>query len=305
MGLTRREFLRICGGGVAGISLSQVFIPEIVDALEKAVTGKPPVLWIQGAGCSGCSVSLLNSVHPTIAEVLLKIIDLRFHPTIMAASGEMAIDALEKTASKKKGKYVLVVEGAIPTAEGGRYCIVGEKAGREYSMQEWTTDLGKDAAAVLAFGSCAAFGGIQAAEPNPTDAVGVIELFERKKINTPVINVPGCPSHPDWMVGTIAHILLYGIPKLDYLNRPEVFFGKLLHDHCPYRSFFDEKKFCNDFNDMDGCRWQLGCKGPAAFCDAWRRHWNGGVNWCVQNATCIACVEPNFWDNYSPFYSNE
>ena len=305
MALTRRDFLRICGGGIAGISLSQMFIPEVVEALKKAANGKPPVLWIQGASCSGCSVSLLNTTHPTIAEVLLKIIDLRFHPTIMAASGEMAIDALEKTASKNRGKYVLVVEGAIPTKEDGRYCMVGEKKGKEFSMLDWTTDLGKDAMAVLAFGSCAAFGGIQAAKPNPTGAVGVKKLFDMKGIKTPVINVPGCPSHPDWMVGTLAHILLYGIPELDELSRPKVFFGKLLHDHCPYRAFFDKKKFCNDFNDKEGCRWLLGCKGPAAFCDAWRRHWNGGVNWCVQNATCIACVEPNFWDNYSPFYSNE
>ncbi|AMM39969.1 quinone-reactive Ni/Fe-hydrogenase small chain [Candidatus Desulfofervidus auxilii] len=304
MGLTRREFLRICGGGIAGISLSQMVIPEVVEALEKAAAGKPPVLWIQGASCSGCSVSLLNTVHPTIAEVLLKIIDLKFHPTIMAADGEMAIDALEKTASENKGKYVLVVEGAIPTGKGGRYCMVGEKKGKEFSMLEWTTDLGKDALAVLAFGSCATFGGIQAAKPNPTGAVGVKKLFDMKKIKTPVINVPGCPSHPDWMVGTIAHILLYGIPKLDYLNRPKVFFDKLLHDHCPYRSFYDDEVFCKEFPDKEGCRYSLGCKGPETCCDAWKRRWNGGVNWCVQNAVCIGCVEPNFWDEFTPLYES-
>lgn len=104
MGLTRREFLKTCGGAVAGVSLSQSLIPEIVWGLEKAVQGKPPVLWIQGAGCTGCSVSLLNTVHPNIAEVLIKIIDVRYHPTIMAAAGEMAIDALEETAKETKGK---------------------------------------------------------------------------------------------------------------------------------------------------------------------------------------------------------
>lgn len=304
MALTRREFLRICGGGIAGISLSQMFIPEVVEALEKAAAGKPPVLWIQGAGCSGCSVSLLNTTHPTISEVLLKIIDLRFHPTVMAASGEMAIEALQETTSKNKGKYVLVVEGAIPVGEGGRYCITGERRGKEFSMLDWTTDLGKDAAAVLAVGTCATFGGIQAARPNPTGAVGVKELFHMKRIKTPVVNVTGCPPHPDWMVGTIAHILLYGMPELDELNRPRVFYGKLLHDHCPYRGFYDEEIFCKDFNDKEGCRYQLGCKGPEAYCDSWKRGWNGGVNWCVRNATCIGCVEPGFWDAFTPLYES-
>lgn len=304
MGLTRREFLRICGGGIAGISLSQMFIPEVVEALEKAAAGRPPVLWIQGAGCSGCSVSLLNTTHPTISEVLLKIIDLRFHPTIMAASGEMAIEALQETASKNKGKYVLAVEGGIPVGDGGRYCITGEKEGKEFSMVDWTTDLGKDAAAVLAVGTCATFGGIQAARPNPTGAVGVKELFNMKRIKTPVVNVSGCPPHPDWIVGTIAHILLYGMPELDELNRPKVFYGELLHDHCPYRGFYDEEVFCKDFNDKEGCRYKLGCKGPEVYCDAWKRGFNSGVNWCVRNATCIGCVEPNFWDAFTPLYES-
>jgi hydrogenase small subunit len=304
MGFTRREFIKICGGTVAGLSLSQTLIPEVARALEKAARGKPPVLWLQGAGCTGCSVSLLNAVHPDIAEVLLKIIDLRYHPTIMAAAGESAIDALEKTVREAKGKYVVVVEGSIPTAADGRYCVVGEQGGKEITMLEWTSRLGKNAAAVLAFGNCATFGGIPAAKPNPTEAKSVTEIFKRQRIKTPVINVSGCPPHPDWMVGTIAHILLYGIPKLDELKRPTVFFGRNLHDHCPYRSFFDEEKFSGTFPEKEGCRYQLGCKGPEVNCDSWKRGWNTGVNWCVANGTCIGCTEPDFWDKFAPLYQS-
>jgi hydrogenase small subunit len=302
MSLTRREFLKICSGTVAGLSLSQSLIPEIVGALEKAVKGKPSVLWIQGAGCTGCSISLLNTVHPNIAEVLIKIIGVHYHPTIMAAAGEAAIEALEDTAKRDKGKYVLVVEGSIPTASEGKYCVVGEKKGREISMLEWSTHLGENAAAVLAFGSCATFGGIPAAKPNPTEAKGVMDIFKEKRIPTPIINVPGCPAHPDWMVGTIAHILLYGLPELDELKRPTVFFSGILHDHCPYRSFYDKETFSETFPQKEGCRFLIGCKGPEVHCDAWKRGWNTGVNWCVANAVCIGCTEPGFWDRFTPFY---
>jgi len=300
MSLSRRDFLKFCGGTAAGISISQMFIPEIVEALEKAATTRPAVLWLQGAGCSGCSVSLLNATHPKIVDVLLKIIDVRYHPTIMAACGELALSAIDNTT--KEGKYIVVLEGGIPIGANGKFCVVGEKKGKEITIANLFAETASKATAVLAIGTCAAFGGIQAANPNPTKTAGAVEFLKMEGIKTPVINIPGCPPHPDWQVGTIAHVLLYGIPELDSKNRPKIFYGRLLHDHCPYRGFFDDDTFCKDFNDKEGCRYGLGCKGPDAFCDAWKRRWNGGANWCVQGATCIACVEPKFWDEYAPFY---
>jgi hydrogenase small subunit len=300
MGLSRRDFLKLCGGSVASISLSQMFIPEVVEALEKAAAGKPPVLWLQGAGCTGCSVSLLNATHPKIADVLLKIIDVRYHPTIMAASGELALSAIDATT--KGENYIVALEGGISKGANGKFCIIGEKGGKEIPITELFAEKAEKAAAVLAIGTCAAYGGIQAAKPNPTEAVGAAEFLKEKGIKTPVINIPGCPPHPDWQVGTIAHVLLYGVPELDAKGRPKLFYGSLLHDHCSYRGFYDEDTFCKDFNDKEGCRYSLGCRGPYAFCDAWKRMWNGGVNWCVRGGTCIACVEPNFWDDYAPFY---
>jgi len=293
MALSRRDFLKLCGGSAAALGLSQTFVPEIAHALEKAAAGQPPVIWLAGSACSGCSVSLLNTVHPDIKDVLLKIISLRYHQTVMAASGDMAIEAIEKTYRDAPGKYLLLVEGSVATGADGLYNTIGEKGGKGITMLEWTRKLGQKAAATVSIGTCAAFGGIPAAPPNPTAAKPVTAVFKDAGIKTPVINVPGCPPHPDWMVGTLAHVLLYGVPKVDNLGRPVLFYGQTIHDNCPYRGYFDEGKFAKHWGD-EGCRFELGCKGPETHADCWLRQWNNGVNWCVRNAVCTGCVEPNY-----------
>jgi hydrogenase small subunit len=301
MPITRRQFLKYCAGTGVALGTSGTLLPEIVGALEKAATGNPPVLWIQGGGCTGCSVSLLNTVHPNIAEVLLKIISLKYHQTVMASSGEKAYDYLWNTAAKNYGKYFLAVEGTIETAYGGICCLTGERGGKEMPFTELTKYLGKGAAAVLALGQCGSFGGIPAAKPNPTGSKGVMDFFKDEGIKTPVINIPGCPPHPDWMVGTIAHALMFGVPELDSNGRPTLFFGTNVHDNCPYRSYYDEKKFAKSFGEV-GCRVELGCKGPESFSDCWKRGWNNNVNWCIHNSLCLGCTEPGWPDNFSPFY---
>ncbi len=301
MTITRRQFLKICAGTGIAIGASETLLPEIVSALEKASAGNPPVLWIQGGSCTGCSVSTLNTVHPSIAQVLLKVISLKYHQTVMAASGQKAYDYLWETAAKNYGKYFLAVEGTIETAYGGICCLTGEKGGKEVPFTELTKYLGKGAAAVLALGQCGSFGGIPAAKPNPTGSKGVMEFFKENDIKTPVINIPGCPPHPDWTIGTIAHALMFGIPELDSNGRPKLFFGTLVHDNCPYRSYYDEKKFAKSFGE-EGCRLELGCKGPESFSDCWKRGWNNNVNWCIHNSLCLGCTEPGWPDNFSPFY---
>jgi len=301
MSITRRQFLKICAGTGIAIGASETLLPEIVSALEKAAAGNPPVLWIQGGGCTGCSVSLLNTVHPNIAEVLLKIISLKFHPTVMASSGELAMETLYKMAEAYKGKYFLALEGTIETAANGKYCMPGELKGKEITIVDMMKNFGSKAAAVLALGQCGAYGGIPAAEPNPTGSKGVRDFFKDVGIKTPVINIPGCPPHPDWIVGTIAHVLLFGIPELDSEGRPKLFYSTLVHDNCPYRSYYDEKKFAKSFGE-EGCRVELGCKGPESYSDCWKRGWNNNVNWCVHNSLCLGCTEPGYPDRFSPFY---
>ena len=194
-------------------------------------TKKYPVVWLQGAGCTGCSISVLNSVSPRIQNILLDELvpghqlNLLFHATIMAGQGEPVIEVLRDTEKNRKGGYILVVEGAIPTAEGGVYGSIGEKDGEGLTIEKSVEGLGKNALAVIAAGTCAAFGGIPAAKPNPTGCKGVKQLFDEKGVKTPVVNLPGCPLHPDWFTGTISVILFSGLEalELDNLNRPKLF----------------------------------------------------------------------------------
>lgn len=316
MSLNRRDFVKLCTGTVAGFGVSQMFHPAIKEALAETLTGeRPPVLWLQGQGCTGCSVTLLNSVNPGIADVLLKIISLDFHPTVMGCEGEQAIDFMRKVAEAKKGQYFVVVEGAIPQWKEGKCCVIGEAGHKELTMVDMVKELAPNAAAMLAIGTCAAYGGIPAAKGSQTESLGVASFLKQEKIATPVVNIPGCPPQPDWIVGTIAlalklvkeHGLEAGLGEvvkaLDSQGRPMPFYGNNVHDNCPFLKDYDNAKMCPTFTNKDGCRYDLGCKGPQAHCDSYTRKWNG-VNWCVANAVCIGCTEPNFPDGTSPFYSN-
>jgi len=303
MRISRRKFLKFCGASGMAFGLSTLFTEKIVKALEEAVANGPHVLWLQGASDSGCSVSLLNTVHPSIAEVLLELISCDFHPNIMAASGDMAISVLEDVSDRYEGEFILALEGAVPTANKGMYCTVGEAGGTPIPLVDRVKSLGTKAQAVLAIGTCAAYGGIPAADPNPTGCKSVGDIFEANRINTPLINLPGCPPHPDWIVGTIFHVLKYGLPALDEAGRPRLFYGKSIHDECPNRSYFDTGEFAEKLSD-EKCLFMLGCKGQEAYSDCPLRLWNSGVNWCIgSGAPCIGCVHPEFPDGTSPFYS--
>jgi hydrogenase small subunit len=152
--------------------------------------------------------------------------------------------------------------------------------------------------ATLAVGSCAAFGGIPAANNSVTQAKSFAEVMPKAT----VINIPGCPAHPDWVVGTIAHVLLFGIPELDDDKRPKLFFGKTVHSNCERRGYFEEGVFAKEFGD-EGCLFELGCKGVETCCDAPIRSWNNRTNWCIQSgAPCIGCTSPSFPDHDNGLY---
>jgi hydrogenase small subunit len=270
-----------------------------------------PVIYLQTAACSGCAVTMLNTASPTIKNVLIDQIapgvhiNLKFHPVVMAAAGELAIQAMEGTAKRQKGEYVLVVDGAVPTADGGVYGVVGERNGKPVTMLQRVTELAQDALAVIAMGTCASFGGIPAAPPNPTGCVSVQKALAANGIKKPLINIPGCPPHPDWFVGTVASVILNGLPKaedLDDFLRPKAFYGKLIHENCPRRAYFDEGKFAKKFGE-DGCLYELGCKGPITHADCPLRHWNSGTNWVIgAGAPCNGCTQPEFPNETAPFY---
>ena len=270
-----------------------------------------PVVWLAASACTGCSISLLNSASPTIKNILIDQIvpgvhiNLRFHATVMAGAGEQVIKVLEDTAEEKKGEYVLVVEGGIPTATDGVYGAIGERDGKPVKMDDRVAELARNALAILAVGTCASFGGIPAAAPNPSGCQPVKQFLDTRGINKPLINIPGCPPHPDWFVGTVASIILNGLPKTEDLDdnlRPLTFYGKLIHENCPRRAYFDEGKFAKKFGD-EGCLYELGCKGPITYADCPSRQWNNGTNWVIgAGAPCNGCTQPEFPDLVAPFY---
>lgn len=297
--MNRRDFLKISGGTIANLSL--LGMAGVKELLAQAVT-EIPVIWLPAGACTGCAVTTLNTVSPTIQEVLLAEvvpgmhISLVFHPTVMAASGDMAMEAMYDIEAKKKGSYVVLAEGAFSTKDDGAYCRIGEKEGREITALEHLTRLGSNAMAVIAVGTCATFGGIPSAPPNPTGCRSVSQVFSDKGIKTPVINVAGCPPHPDWLIGTIATVLIGGLTsvQVDNLGRPLAFYGSLIHDNCARRGHFDAGRFAKKFSDPY-CLYELGCKGPVTRADCPTRLWNNGSNWCVGcGHGCIGCVEPEF-----------
>lgn len=321
--ISRRTFLKHAGATAALLGLSEAMVPQIARALEELASGKPPVLWLQGQGCSGCSVSVLNTNYPGIAELVLDTLSIRFQPTIMAASGYQATEVIDETIKSLADKFVLVVEGSIPTKQDGEYCTVGLEKGskdvlgmqmpKDKPLTKWMEEVIPAAAAVIAIGTCASFGGIPAANAKVTGATTARDMVAKIDSKKPVINVPGCAPHPDWFVGTVLDALLYlsgkkkNLQPLDSELRPKAFFGQLIHENCERRASFDAGLFLEDWNDynpdMKLCLFKMGCRGPVTYADCPTRRWNSKVNWCVgANAPCTGCCSPDFYAGLSPLY---
>ncbi len=295
MSLNRRDFLKLMGGTAAAFSFSGVMLQGCKKALKEAAE-RTPVIWIQAQSCSGCSVSILNAIDPDIASVITETISLNFHQTLMGGTGDAAIKVLEDAVKKQRKDFVLVVEGSIPT-KADEYCTIGEINGMPVAAKKWIEELGKNAKALITFGTCASFGGIPAAKiratgDNPTGAKPLSAIFPDK----PIVNVPGCPPHPDWMIGTIVHFLLKGVPELDEYGRPKMYYGKTVHEQCTRLPDYKRGRFAKKWGD-EGCLYLLGCLGMDSGCDIPKRMWLGGVNSCTGcGSGCIGCTEPVFPD---------
>jgi len=287
---SRRDFLKYSSSLAVLLGLSELYVPQIAKALESVTLKKQTVIWLSGASCSGCTVSFANTHYPSVAELVLDTLSIKYHETLMAASGDAAEEGLQEAIKQFEGKYLMVVEGAIPTKQDGIYCKI---AGTTFLDK--VKEVSKGAAYNVAMGTCASFGGIPASGPNPTGCKGL-----RDVIGGTVVNIPGCPAHPDWLVGTIVNLLLFNkVPGLDRHGRPQMFYGKLIHDNCPRRGSYEEGRFIKNHGeelpDIEACMGTKGCRGPITSADCPRRLWNSGVNFCIAaNAPCAGCVEPDF-----------
>lgn len=293
--LTRRQFLEFSARITALLGLGEAFVPSVSEALQKLSSGDVPVLWLSAQACSGCSVSLLNTEGPNPAELLTEYISVLFHPTISTATGKIGMDIIYQTIDR--GGYFLVVEGSIP--EGmPEACVLGEKP-----ITGIISSAARNAKAVISAGTCASFGGIPAAENNPTGSVSLPDFLDHEKIKKPMISIPGCPLHPDWLVGTLVHIIRFGMPALDHLNRPALFFSKYVHDQCPRFYDYERENYASKFSD-DGCLFKLGCLGTITKGDCNLRYWNSGANTCIKSgAPCIGCASEDFSRQMDfPFY---
>jgi hydrogenase small subunit len=286
-GVSRRDFVRICTMAAAAVGLSTSAAAQIAAAAAKGL--KPSVIWLHFQECTGCTESLLRTSTPGLAELILDLVSLDYHETLFAAAGHQAEAALKSAMAANKGKYICVVEGAIPTKDGGIYCMVGGRTAIDI-----LSEVGNDAGAIIAIGSCASWGGIPSADPNPTGATGAPQILKGKT----VVTIPGCPSNPYNFLGVALQYATFGtLPALDELGRPKFAYARTIHDHCPRRAHFDAGRFAEQFGD-DGhrlgyCLYKLGCKGPQTHANCSVSHFCDVVDaWPIGvGAPCFGCTE--------------
>ncbi|MEA3275124.1 MAG: hydrogenase small subunit [Pseudomonadota bacterium] len=291
-GVSRRGFLKFCAATASMMALPPTMAPAIAAALEKA--RRPSVIWLSFQECTGCTESLTRSHAPTVEDLILEVISLDYHHTLQAASGDAAERAREQAMEANHGDYLVVVDGSLPGPDSnpGYSTIAG------ISNLEMLKETLEGAKAVVAVGTCAAFGGLPHASPNPTGAVAVQDIVE----DLPVINVSGCPPVPMVITGVLAHYLTFGeLPELDQYNRPLAFFGQSIHDRCYRRPFYDKGLFAETFDDEGAkkgwCLYRLGCKGPSTYNACATTKWNAGTSWPIESGhPCLGCSEPDFWD---------
>lgn len=274
-------------------SIAEILTDETLALLRENKAKKIDAIWLEATGCSGNIISFINGENPGIFYILTQLINLKFNNTLMSTEGEKAFEQFLDTLN---GEFILLVDGAISTKENGLYNIIANYKGKPITAMDAVKMAGEKAKYVIAVGTCASYGGISAARPNPSESKSVKEILNRE-----VIRVPGCPSHPDWVIGAIAHLVGFGMPELDEDGRPLLFYSVTIHDNCTRRGYFDKKQFAKKVGD-EGCMFKLGCRGPVTKTDCPRRKWNGYVNWPVQdNSPCIGCAQPHFPDGMEPF----
>ncbi len=295
-GISRRSFLKYSSAMASLLALPSSAVAGFTNQFLKAK--RPSVIWLSFQECTGCTESLTRSHAPTIEDLIFDIVSLDYHHTLQAASGEAAEDARRQAMDDNFGEYYLIIDGSIPAGDAGIYSTIAGRTNLDL-LQETI----QGAKAVIAIGSCAAFGGLPAAGPNPTGAMGVSELMDRGEIRKkPIINLPGCPPLPVAISSVLAHLVVFEeFPALDDLNRPMSIYSKTVHDRCSRYHFYENEQFAERFDDEGArkgwCLYKLGCKGPTTHNACAVVKWNQGTSFPIEAGhPCIGCSEPDFWD---------
>ncbi len=328
-GISRRSFLKFCGTLAVAAGLSSAAAPRVANALEteleNAKGGLFPVLWIEGASCTGCTESFAQIETPDVGKVVLELIALNYSDVLCAGAGHSLERAKEETI--QNGNYVVVYEGGITQGFGSNTLRVAMETGEEILVHA-----AENAAAVIALGSCAVNGGWMAAYPNPAEATGVSAILKKHGIATPVVNMPGCPANPEWLMSVLVQVLMLGgagalvegnIPAvvstlgLNDEAKPQGIYGQTIHDNCERRPHFENGEFVYEFGskeeELGYCLYPLGCKGPQTKANCGVTMWNNRRSWCIQaGSPCIGCCEANPndpGDNWvevnTPFYKRD
>lgn len=311
---TRREMLRGTLGAAAlmGVGVGVPACGSSTDGStdlsesEFGLSGRPkeavgidtrmPILWIEAGVCTGCSCSLLGSTDPTVESVLPQL-RLEYQETLMDNYGPNAVDRLLAMSAAESGHYLLIVDGSIPSGALASTTTLGvTSAGQELTAQDLVTDLALRALAVVALGTCSAFGGIPSAPPNPGGNQPLASFVPAGK---PLVRIPGCPPHPGWILETLAAVLTHGVAglSLDSKGRPLSAFGPTIHDLCSRRAHYDDGDFADAPGDPTRCLVTVGCRGPETHADCPRRPWAGRSSCIDANHPCIGCAAPGFPDS--------
>jgi hydrogenase small subunit len=291
------------------------------DSLGLSPLEKIYLIWLVGGSCDGCTVAVAGATHPRVEHLLLGIIPglprvELIHTVVSVECGpEWVHNLFMAERGELDAPYVITWEGSIQDesiAGDGFWMGLGEdpETGRQITSREWLDRLAPGAAAIIAIGTCATWGGIPAAQGNPTNSMGMMDYLGkdyRSAFGVPVVNVPGCSPVGDNYLETAAAVLLFlnglaPLPEFDELGRPAWLFGETVHRHCPRAGYYEEGVFAKEYGDKE-CLVELGCWGPVVQCNIAERGIVDGVGGCMNmGGICIGCTMPGFPDKFAPFY---
>ena len=300
------------------IAVRSSAVPARLDPFALGPLEKVYLMWLGGASCEGCTVAAVGATHPRLEQLLvgaipgLPRVEL-VHSLLAVESGaDWTANLFMAAAGELDAPYILVYEGSVmdeSTAGEGYWLGLGQDpgTGRQVTSEEWLDRLAPGAVAVIAIGTCATWGGIPAAQGNPTNARGLGEHLGpdfRSAAGVPVVNIPGCAPIGDNFTETAAALLLHlnglaPLPELDELGRPAWLFADTVHAACPRVGYYDDGVFATEEGGAS-CLIELGCWGPIVQCNIAERGVIDGHGGCMSmGGICIGCTMPGFPDRFA------